>query len=80
MYYFEGRTYPESGLGTYFNSFSQEMKLRIDQGWMPDHVSANVSYWINLKSESLFSDKAIIETIADVIIAAYDFRWAAMHL
>lgn len=80
VYYFEGRTYPESGLGTYFNSFSQEMKLRIDQGWMPDHVSANVSYWINLKSESLFSDKAIIETIADVIIAAYDFRWAATHL
>lgn len=80
VYYFEGRTYPESGLGTYFNSFSKEMKYRIDQGWMPDHVSANVSYWINLKSESLFSDKAIIETIADVIIASYDFRWAATHL
>lgn len=47
---------------------------------MDDHVSANVSYWINLSSEALFSDKAIIETIADVIIAAYDFRWAATHL
>lgn len=80
VYYFEGRTYPESGLGTYFKTFSEEMGYRIDQGWMPGHVSANVSYWINLRNEALFSDKAIIETIADVIIAAYDFRWAATHL
>lgn len=79
-YYFEGRTYPETGLGTYFKSFSEEMKFRIDKGWMPDHLSANVTYWINLKNEALFSDRAIIETIADVIIAAYDFRWAAIHL
>lgn len=80
VYYFEGRTYPESGLGTYFKKFSDEQGFRINQGWMDEHVSANVSYWINLNSEALFSDKAIIETIADVIIAAYDFRWAATHL
>ncbi|MDE6415697.1 MAG: KAP family NTPase [Duncaniella sp.] len=80
VYYFEGRTYPESGLGTYFNNFSQEMKFRVDQGWLPDHVSANAVYWINLKSEALFSDIAVIETIADVILAAYDYRWAATHL
>lgn len=80
VYYFEGRTYPESGLGTYFKKFSDEQGFRINQGWIDEQLSANVSYWINLNSEALFSDKAIIETITDVIIAAYDFRWAATHL
>ncbi|MDE6866385.1 MAG: hypothetical protein K2J23_03225, partial [Muribaculaceae bacterium] len=73
VYYFEGRTYPESGLGTYFKSFSDEMKLHIDEGWLDGNVAADVSYWINLKSEELFSDRNVIETITDAILAAYDF-------
>ena len=79
VYYFEGRTYPESGLGTYFKSFSDEMKLRMDKGWLDGNVANDVSYWINLKSEELFSDRNVIETITDAILAAYDFRKAAAN-
>lgn len=73
-YYFEGRTYPESNLGTYFKSFVEEQAYRSGQGWQDEHVAQNVSYWINLPGESLFEDKAIVDTLADVIIATYDLR------
>lgn len=79
-YYFEGRTYPESGLGTYFKSFREEQSYRSEKGWQPDMISQNVSYWINLANESLFEDRAIIETMADVIIANYDLRVASLNL
>lgn len=72
--YFEGRTYEQ---GTYFKSFTEEVAYRMDKGWMKNHIAQNVTYWINLPSEELFSDKAIIDAIADTIIAAYDFRRAA---
>ncbi len=73
-YYFEGRTYPETKMGTYFKSFVDEQAYRCGQGWQDEHVSQNVSYWINLPGESLFEDKAIVDTLADVIIATYDLR------
>ena len=79
-YYFEGKTYPESGMNSYFKSFSDEHKFRDKQGWMPQHVSQGVSYWINLANESLFSDNAIIETLTDSILAAYDLRLEAKKL
>ncbi len=80
VYYFEGRTYPESGMKTYFTSFCDEQAYRCGQGWQPVHISQNVSYWINLANESLFEDKAIVDTIADIIIANYDLRVAALNL
>ncbi len=80
VYYFEGRTYPESGMGTYFKSFCDEQSYRDRQGWKPYHISQNTSYWINLANESLFEDKAIVDTIADVVIANYDLRVTALSL
>lgn len=80
VYYFEGRTYPETGMGTYFRSFSDEQAYRCNQGWHPEHISQNVQYWINLANESLFEDKAVIETLADVVIANYDLRVAGEDL
>lgn len=79
-YYFEGRTYPESGLGTYFKSFTEEHAHRDKHGWMPIHITQEVVYWINLANESLFSDNAIIETLTDSILAAYDLRLEAKKL
>lgn len=46
----------------------------------PDHISQNVQYWINLANKSLFEDKAVIETIADVVIANYDLRLSSLNL
>lgn len=73
-YYFTGSTYQETGLGTYLKSFTEEQEFRHSKGWDAALVAANVSYWITLNNEKLFSDKAIIETITDVIIAGYDLK------
>ena len=75
---FEGKLYNNPGPGTYFKSFSEEQAFCCNQGWMPEYVSLNVSYWINLPNEALFADNTIIETIADVIIATYDYRLTIM--
>lgn len=80
VYYFEGHTYPETGMGTYFKSFSDEQAYRCNRGWHPVHISQNVEYRINLANESLFEDKAVIETIADVIIANYDLRVSSLNI
>ena len=73
-YYFEGRTYSEADVNTYFKSFADEQKFITDKGWQDNDIAQNVSYWINLPGESLFEDKAIVDTLADVIIATYDLR------
>lgn len=73
-YYFEGTHYAEAP-DTYFRSFSEEQACIVDHEYTaPENLSENVSYKIVLASESLFSDKAVIMTIADVILAAYDYR------
>lgn len=73
-YYFTGSAYQEEGPGTYFKSFTEEQEFRHSRGWDKPLITTNVSYWITLNDENLFSDKAIIETIADVIIAGYDLK------
>lgn len=73
-HYFEGFTYHDAGFTTYFKSFSEEQKWRASQGWSDDKICENESYYINLANESLFSDRAIVKTIADVVIALYDFH------
>lgn len=80
LYYFEGHIYPETKMGTYFKSFTAEQAYRCSQGWQPDHICQNASYWISLNKEVLFEDKAVVDTIADVIIATYDLRKATMDL
>lgn len=72
-YYFEGRTYSELGPDFIFPSFAAEQAYRCGKHWQDNHLSNFVSYWINLKSISQFDDK-IMDTIANVIIAAYDYQ------
>lgn len=79
-YYFEGRTYPEAGTGTFFSTFSEEQKFRCNMGWLDNLISQEVNYYINLANEALFCDRAIVETIADVMIALYDYQLAAKSL
>lgn len=78
--YFEGHTYPESGNGSYFSSFAEEQAYLCGKGWLQPFVCEKVSYWINLANESLFEDKAIVDTIADVVKATYELRLAAGKL
>ncbi len=79
-HYFEGYTYQDYGYTTYFKSFSEEEKWRNSQGWSEDKISESLSYYINLASESLFSDRAIVKTIADVLIAVYDYHLMAKQI
>ncbi|MDE6753176.1 MAG: KAP family NTPase [Muribaculaceae bacterium] len=72
-YYFEGRTYPELGPNYIFPSFTAEQAYRCEKHWQDNHLSNLVSYWINLKNISQFDDK-IMDTIANVIIGAYDYH------
>ena len=58
----------------YQNQIRPFFLIRHRQGWSKNKIFSDVSYWINLADESLFSDKAIVEMMADVIIAACDLR------
>ena len=77
--YFSGRTY--SGHNTYFKSFSEEQKFRFEQGWLDNRLSANVSYWVTFENDKLYADNTKpIQAIADVIIAAYNFKKVAQNI
>lgn len=55
-----------------FDNLIDEFKLRKGELW--EAFSGNVEYWINLKSPSDFEDKRIIETIGELILAAYELN------
>lgn len=55
-----------------FDNLIDEFKLRKDELW--EAYCGNVEYWINLKSPSDFEDKRIIETIGELILAAYELN------
>ena len=78
--YFEGRIYPQANTDTYFRSFSEEQAFRCHKGWIPKQICLNASYFISLPNESLFEDNAVVEIIADVVIANYNLRVDALAL
>lgn len=71
-WYFNGRTY--DGQSTYFPSFADELRYIHKMGWMSGDITNNPQYWIDLQKPSHFEDTKIVDTIAKVLIANYDFR------
>lgn len=71
-WYFNGRTY--DGQSTYFPSFADELRYIHKMGWMSGDITNNPQYWIDLQKPSHFEDSKIVDTIAKVLIANYDFR------
>ncbi len=71
-WFFKGRTY--EGMQTYAKSYIDELRYIHDRGWMDSHITLNTQFWIELDDPELFEDDRIVDTIADVIIANYDFR------
>lgn len=59
-----------------FNNFSEKQDDLYKDG-ESSNISQDVSYWILLPSQDRFEEKIVIEAIADVIIAAYNYRLAA---
>lgn len=71
-WYFEGRTY--DGQSSYFASFTDKLRYIHKMGWMSGDITNNPQYWINLNKPSHFEDRKVIDTIANILIANYDFR------
>lgn len=71
-WYFNGRTY--DGQSSYFSSFIDELRYIHKMGWMSGDITNNPQYWIDLQKPSHFEDSKIVDTIAKVLIANYDFR------
>lgn len=73
-WYFKGRIY--EGNETYFPSYIDELRYIHDKGWMAGDITNNPQFWIDLKKPSHFEEDKIVDTIARVLIANYDFRKA----
>ena len=73
-WYFNGRTY--EGNATYFPSYIDELRYIHDCGWMSGDITNNPQFWIDLEKPSYFEEYEVVDTIADVLIANYDFRKA----
>lgn len=73
-WFFKGRIY--EGNATYFPSYIDELRHIHDTGWMAADITNNPQFWIDLEKPSHFEEDKIIDTVAHVLIANYDFRKA----
>lgn len=71
-WFFKGRKYENNA--SYFPSYVEELRFIHDNGWMSGEITNNPQFWIDLDKPSLFEDDRIVDTIANVLIANYDFR------
>lgn len=75
VWYFKGNTY--DGQPSYFTSLTDELRHVYNTGLLPAHeITNNPRYWIDLPKPSQFEDDQIVDTIAKVLIANYEFRKA----
>lgn len=72
--FFKGRIYENNT--SYFLSYIDELRHIHNKGGMSADITNNPYFWIDLDKPSRFEDDDIVETIADVLIANYDFRYA----
>lgn len=71
-WFFNGHTYENHE--SYFTSYIDELRYLHESGWMEENITNNPQFWIDLAKPSLFEDAKVVDTIADVIIANYEFR------
>ena len=72
--FFKGRVY--DGNESFFPSFTDELRFIHDNGWMSGDITNNPQYWIELGKPSYFEESEVVDAIADIIAANYDFRKA----
>ena len=63
-----------NALATYFSSYIDELRYIHDNGGLAGDITNNPEYWVNLEKPSHFEEDEVVSTIADVLIANYDFR------
>lgn len=71
-WFFKGTVY--DGNISYFDSYLDELRYLQGDSLMGDELTSNPEYGIELDKTSYFEDDKIVNTIADVLIAGYDFR------
>lgn len=76
--FFKGRIYDSNA--SYFPSYTEELRHIHNNGAMPADITNNPHFWIDLDKPSRFEDDDIVDTIARVLIANYDFRKAMIDL
>lgn len=72
-WFFEGRKYNGS---TYFSSYTEELRYLYESNadMLNGSLANNPQFEISLGKASSFEDSNIVDTIADVLVANYDFR------
>lgn len=73
-WFFEGKTF--EGQSTFFPSYREELEYIHRKGWLSKEITNDPQFWINLDKPSHFEEEKIVDTIADVILATYNFRKA----
>lgn len=71
-YFFSGPIH--ESYQTYFPSYTEELRYRHKKGWMQNDITDNPQYWIKLNKPSLFRDSQVVDVVAKLLIANYDFR------
>ena len=66
--------------GKEFGSFMEELEEGDKLGWLKSSLSFDTRYKIVFEKASNFEGQAVIATLSDLIIAAYDFRRACLEL
>lgn len=71
-WFFSGQTY--EGYDSYFPSYIDELRYIHSKGWMSGLIANKPQFWIELDKPSHFEEEKIVDTIADLLIANYDFQ------
>ncbi|MDE5688355.1 MAG: KAP family NTPase [Paramuribaculum sp.] len=58
----------------WFTSYSEELRYMHEKGFMSGDVTHDAVYRLKLQKASDFEDGRVVDAIADVVIANYDFR------
>ncbi|MDE5795125.1 MAG: KAP family NTPase [Muribaculaceae bacterium] len=72
VWYFKGRTH--EGHPDSFKSYLDDLRYCHVKGWLSEDITDNPEYSIDLRKASLFEDEKVVDTIANLLIANYDFR------
>lgn len=63
-----------------FDSYTDELRYVQTNNILPaENITHNPGYWIDISTPDQAADSAIISTLADIIIANYDFRSAMLR-
>ncbi len=72
--HFEGAENYVVGFKDYFRSYRDELRYLHQRGWLDGNITNNPEFWIKLKKPSHFEEKNIVDILAKLLIANYDFR------